>query len=89
MTRWEPMKAGMLSSQFCHAPPSPCTNTMAGQVGGRSPPVSTTLTSRPSTVTRRVIDGQSTSIQVESSPSAYVSSGPGRSSPLSIAPRSC
>ena len=34
------------------------------------PPVSTTLTSRPSTVTRRVIDGQSTDIQVESSPSA-------------------
>ena len=61
------MNAGMLSSQFCHAPPSPWTNTSAGP----SPPVSTTLTSRPCTVTRRVIDGQSTAIHVASSPSAY------------------
>ena len=67
ITRWESMKAGMLSSQFCHVPDSPCTNTIAGL---SAPPVSITLTSRPSTVTRRVIDGQSTDIQVASSPSA-------------------
>jgi hypothetical protein len=51
--------------------------------------VSTTLTVRPSTTTLRVIEGQSTCIQVASSPSAYVSSAPGLSSPFSIAPRSC
>src|SRR3712207_4434795 len=39
-----------------------------------------TFISLPSTGIRRVIDGQSTRIQVASSPSAYVGSGPGRSS---------
>jgi hypothetical protein len=76
ITRWEPMNAGMLSSQFCHAPPSPWTNSR----GGPSPPVSTTFIRRPRTVTGRVIAGQSTVIHVASSPSAYVWSGPGRTS---------
>ena len=43
--RWVPMKAGMFSSQFCHTPPSPWSHSS----GGPSPPVSITLTSRPST----------------------------------------
>ena len=64
--RWVPMKAGMFSSQFCHTPPSPCSHSS----GGPSPPVSITLTSLPSTLTRVVIAGQSTVIQVASSPSA-------------------
>ena len=61
------MNAGMLSSQFCHVPDSPWTNTSAGLP---APPVSTTLTSRPSTTTPLVIAGQSIDIHVESSPSA-------------------
>ena len=60
------MKAGMLSSQFCHSPPSPCRNSS----GGLSPPVSMKLIRLPRTVSVRVSDGQSTEIQVESSPSA-------------------
>jgi hypothetical protein len=60
------MKAGMFSSQFCQIPPSPWTHSS----GGPSPPLSTTLTSRPSTSTRRVMAGQSTFIHVLSSPSA-------------------
>ena len=71
ITRNAPMNAGMLSSQFCHSPPSPCRNSS----GGPEPPVSITLTRRPSTISVRVSDGQSTVIHVESSPSAYVSSG--------------
>ena len=60
------MNAGMFSSQFCHTPPSPCSHSS----GGPSPPLSITLTARPSTSTRLVIDGQSTDIHVASSPSA-------------------
>ena len=56
----------MLSSQFCHVPDSPCTNSIAGP----DPPESITLTSRPSMTTRRVIATQSTLIQVASSASA-------------------
>jgi hypothetical protein len=76
--RCEPMNAGMFSSQFCQMPPRPWIQSS----GGASPPVSTTLTCRPSTSTRRVMDGQSTSIHVLSSPSAYVESAPGRKTPL-------
>ena len=65
-TRKRSMKAGMLSSQFCHSPPSPCRNSS----GGLSPPVSIRLIRLPRTVSVRVSDGQSTEIQVESSPSA-------------------
>ena len=61
------MNGGMLSSQFCHVPDSPCTNTSTGLP---APPVSTTLTSRPSTTSRFVSAGQSIDIHVESSPSA-------------------
>jgi hypothetical protein len=85
ITRCDGMNAGMFSSQFCHSPPRPCTNSS----GSPGPPVSTTFTERPSTSSERVSDGQSTVIHVESSPSAYVSSGPERSRPFSIAPRSC
>src|SRR3712207_7392707 len=42
-------------------PDSPCTKTITGRP---EPPVSTTLTSRSSMTSRRVIDGQSISRQV-------------------------
>ena len=45
-------------------------------------PVSSTFTRRPSSSTGRCSAGQSTSSQVASSPSAYVSSAPGLSTPL-------
>ena len=73
-----PMKAGMFSSQFCQIPPSPWMNSS----GGPSPPLSITPTLRPSIVSRRVSDVQSTCIHELSSPSAYVASGPGRNTPL-------
>src|SRR3954454_15123826 len=85
ITRWVRISAGMFSSQFCHSPPSPWMNRM----GWSPPPVSITLTRRPSTSTVRVNAGQSTSIQVESSPSAYVSSAPGRTSACPAAALTC
>src|SRR5690349_11457874 len=75
----------MFSSQFCHRPPSPCRNTS----GGPSPPVSITLTSRPRIFSVRVSPGQSTDSQVESSPSAYFSSGRARTSTLAGSDRTC
>jgi hypothetical protein len=72
------MNAAMLRSQFCQMPPSPWIHSS----GGPSPPVSTTLTSRPSTASRFVMAGQSMPIHAWSSPSAYVASGPGRNTPL-------
>src|SRR3954452_18209242 len=79
------MNAGMLSSQFCHTPPSPCRNNR----GGRSPPVSTTFIRRPAITMPRVNAGQSTERHVESSPSAYSGSAPGRTSALPAKPRTC
>jgi hypothetical protein len=64
--RCDPMKAGIVISQFCQTPPSPWTNSS----GGPSPPVSTTCSSVPSTSTRLDSAGQSTSIQDRSSPAA-------------------
>src|SRR3954471_3153493 len=85
ITRCDPMNAGMLSSQFCHMPASPWMN----RIGWFAPPVSTTLTRRPSTSTVRVSAGQSSCLQVESSPSAYVSSAPGRASACPAAALTC
>src|SRR3954451_9738326 len=78
MQRCVPMKAGMFSSQFCQTPLRPWIQTIAGP----SPPVSTKFISEPRIGSRRVTDGQSTPIHAASSPSAYVGSGPGRSSAL-------
>src|SRR3954447_26859530 len=85
MTRCVPMNAGMFSSQFCHTPPSPCRN----RSGGRSPPVPPPFFPRPATTMLRVNAGQSTLRQVESSPSAYSGSAPGRTSALPAKPRTC
>jgi 1-acyl-sn-glycerol-3-phosphate acyltransferase len=62
---------------------------VVGGVAPRGGPVSTTLTRRPRTSTVRVSAGQSTSIQVESSPSAYVSSAPGRANACQAAALTC
>src|SRR3954453_19749713 len=72
------MNAGMLSSQSCQRPATPWMKISSRP----SPPVSITCSSPPGTRTVRVSDGQSTSIQLESSPSAYVSSAPGRKRPF-------
>ena len=75
----------MLSSQFCQSARRGRARTDSGRTG--SPPVSTTLTSRPATVTRRVHRRP-----VDVHPGARrrrrrrSSSGPGRSSPLSDRP---
>src|SRR3954469_23452838 len=79
------MNAGMFSSQFCHTPPSPCRKSS----GAPSPPVSTTFRRRPATTMARVSAGQSTLRHVESSPSAYSGSAPGRMNALPAKPRTC
>ena len=79
------MNAGIVSSQFCQAPPSPWISSS----GGASPPVSITFSDDPATSRRRVNDAQSTSIQLESSPSAYVESGLERQSAFPVTPSSC
>src|SRR4051812_46173974 len=79
------MKAGIVSSQFCHSPPSPWSSSS----GGPGPPGSIRLPPRPRTSTVRVSDAQSIDIHVESSPSAYVGSGAARSNALVGSARTC
>ena len=78
----------MVSSQLCQFELQPWMKT-SGVPPPSTGPVSSTLTRRPSSSTGRCSASQFTSIQVASSPSAYVASGPGRSRPLRTAAASC
>src|SRR5215203_4878082 len=81
-TRWVRMNAPMLSRKICQLELHPWMKSSAGAEVAPSPagPVSRTLTRPPSTSSVCWSEGQSTSIQVASSPSAYVGSAPLRNS---------
>src|SRR5258708_1806868 len=80
------MNAGRLSSQFCHRPDSPWIHTSGGF---DEPPVSINPTMRPSICSVPSSQRQLTSNHVESSPSAYSGSAPGRINPLRATAASC